>query len=72
MQHKTLISQSQGAFLAVEAVLMPRVALIVHHIGAPAKSCDGILAAIALLGHSGLVAVHAVDGILMGGEGGSS
>ena len=38
IDHKALIGQRQGALLAVEAVLMPGVALVVHHVGAPAKS----------------------------------
>ena len=31
-------------------------------------ACDGVLAAVALLGHVGLVAVHAEDAVLVGGE----
>lgn len=38
IDHKALIGQRQGALLAVEAVLVPGVALVVHHVGAPAKS----------------------------------
>lgn len=38
VEHKALVGQRQGALLAVEAVLMPSMALIVHHIGALAKS----------------------------------
>lgn len=68
---KALVGQGEGAFLAVEAVLVPGVTLVVHHVGPMAKPCDGILAAIALLGHGGLVAVHTVDLLLVGGEAGS-
>lgn len=35
-------------------------------------TCDGVLAAMTLLGHIGLVAVHTVDVVLMGGETSSS
>ena len=31
-------------------------------------TCDGVLAGIALLGHRGLVAVHTVNMLLVGGE----
>lgn len=31
-------------------------------------TCDGVLAAVALLGHIGLEAVHAVNVVLVGGE----
>jgi len=47
---------------------MPGVALIVDHVGTMAKPCDRALAAMALLGHVGLVAVHTVHAVLMGGE----
>lgn len=65
---EALVGQGEGAFLAIEAVLVPGVTLVVHHVGPMAKPCDGILAAVALLGHGGLVAVHTVDMLLMGGE----
>lgn len=65
---KALVGQGQGALLAVEAVLMPGVTLVVHHVGPMAKPCDGVIAAIALLGYGGLVAVHTVGVLLMGGK----
>lgn len=65
---EALVGQGEGALLAVEAVLVPGVALVVHHVCAVAESCDGVLAAVAFLGHVGLVAVHAVDVVLVGGE----
>lgn len=36
---KALVGQRQGALLAVEAVLVPAVALVVHHVGAMAEPC---------------------------------
>lgn len=65
---KALVGQREGALLAVEAVLVPGVSLVVHHVGAVAEPCNGVLAAMALLGHIGLKAVHAVNVILVGGE----
>lgn len=65
---EALIGQGEAALLAVEAILMPGVSLVVHHIGAMAESCDRVLAAMALLGHISLVAVHTVKSGLMGGE----
>lgn len=106
---KALVGQREAALLAVEAVLVPGEALVVHHVGAMAEpcrdrrqpeqgttlffilccaghtqeklqksfstvicsrvlTCDGVLAAIALLGHISLVAVHTVNVILEGGE----
>lgn len=65
---KALVSQGEGALLAVEAILMPGVSLIVDHIGAVAKSCYWVLAAMALLGHISLVAVHTVNVVLMRSE----
>lgn len=47
---------------------MPGVSFIVHHIGAMAEPCDWVLAAMALLGHVSLEAVHAVNMVLMGSE----
>lgn len=69
---EALVGQRQAAPLAVEAVFVPGVALVIHHVGAVAESCDGDLAAVALLGHVGLVAVHAVDVVLIGSEADSS
>lgn len=51
---------------------MPGVSFVVYHIGAMAEPCDWVLAAMALLGHVGLEAVHAVNVVLMGGEASSS
>lgn len=65
---KALVGQREGALLAVEAVLMPGVSLVVHHIGAVAKPCDWVLASMALLGHITLEAVHAINIVLMGSE----
>lgn len=39
---KALVGQRQGALLTVEAVLVPAVALVVHHIGALAEPCGGM------------------------------
>lgn len=67
-EDEALVGQGQAALLAVEAVLVPGEALVVHHVGAMAEPCDGVLAAVALLGHVGLVAVHAEEVVLVGGE----
>lgn len=68
MDDKAFVSHRQRALLTVEAVLVPGETFVVHHVGPFAKPCDGVLAAIALLGHISLVAVHTVDSVLMGGE----
>lgn len=47
---------------------MPGVSLVVHHIGAMAEPCDWVLAAVALLGHISLVAVNAVNVVLVRSE----
>lgn len=39
MHDEALVSQGQRALLTVEAVLMPSVVLIVHHISPFAKTC---------------------------------
>lgn len=65
---KALVGQGEGALLAIEAVLMPGQSLIVDHIGAVAKPCYWVLAAMALLGHISLVAVHAVNVVLVRSE----
>lgn len=36
---KALIGQGEAALLAVEAILMPGVSLVIHHIGAMAEPC---------------------------------
>lgn len=36
---EALVGQREGALLAVEAVLVPGVALVVHHVGAVAEPC---------------------------------
>lgn len=36
---KALVGQRQGTLLAVEAILVPGVTLVVHHIGAVAEPC---------------------------------
>lgn len=38
---KALVGQRQRALLTVEAVLVPAVALVVHHVGALAEPCRG-------------------------------
>lgn len=68
VENKALIGEGEGAFLAGEAVLVPGESLIVHHIGSMAEPCDWVLAAVALLGHVGLVAVHTINVVLVGGE----
>ena len=39
VDHKALVGQREAALLAVEAVLVPRESLIVHHVGAVAEPC---------------------------------
>lgn len=39
VDHEALVGQREAAPLAVEAVLVPGVALIVHHVGAVAEPC---------------------------------
>lgn len=36
---KALVGQRQGTLLAIEAILVPGVALVVHHVGAVAEPC---------------------------------
>lgn len=66
--YETLVGQTEGASLTVEAVFMPGAALIVHHIHPLTKTCDGVLASTALLGHGVLVAIDTEDLILVVGE----
>lgn len=66
--HKTLVGQTEGAFLTVEAVLMPGAALIVHHVHTFTETCDWVLAAAAFLCHSSFVAVDTEHLVLMVGE----
>lgn len=40
---EALVGQREGALLAVEAILVPGVPLIIHHIGAMAEPCRDIL-----------------------------
>ena len=42
LDDEALVGQRQGALLAVEAVLVPGEALVVHHVGAVAKPCGGV------------------------------
>lgn len=72
VSYKALVCQVERALLTVKAVIVPRAALIVHYVRSLAKSCNGILAAAALFGHSAFVAVHTVDLFLVGGEAGAS
>lgn len=65
---KALVGQRQRALLAVEAVLVPGEAFVVDHICAMTKTCDGVLAAMALLGHISLVAVDAVHAVVVRSE----
>lgn len=62
---EALVCQRETALLAVEAVLMPGVALIVDHICAVTKTCDWVLAAMTFLSHISLVAVDAVHMVVM-------
>lgn len=68
IRHETLVGQTEGASLTVEAVFMPGAALVVHHVHSFTKTCDGFLAGAAFLCHGGLVAVHAEDLLLVAGE----
>lgn len=72
VDHKALVGQREAALLAVEAVLVPRESLIVHHVGAVAEPCDWVFAPMALLGHISLETVHAVDVVLVRSEASSS
>lgn len=38
---KALVGQRQRTLLAVEAILVPGVTLVVHHVGAMAEPCKG-------------------------------
>ena len=51
-------------FFAVEAVVVPGLSFIGHHIGAFAKPSDGVLASSSLLGHKVLSAVPALTLVL--------
>lgn len=66
--YETLVGQTEGASLTVEAVFVPGAALIVHHVHSFTKTCDGMLAPAAFLGHSVLVAVDTEDLVLVVGE----
>uniref|UniRef100_A0A2D4J3K5 Secreted protein n=1 Tax=Micrurus lemniscatus lemniscatus TaxID=129467 RepID=A0A2D4J3K5_MICLE len=61
VEDERFVGQGDGALLAVEAVLVPGVAFVAHHVGAFPKACNGVLATVALLSHERLVAVHAVE-----------
>lgn len=65
---EALVGQREAALLAVEAVFVPGVALVVHHVCAMTKACDGVFTSMAFLGHIGLVAVDTVDVVVMRGE----
>lgn len=69
--HEALVGQAEGAALAVEAVLVPGASLVAHHGHAFPETCDGVVAAAALLGHRRLVAVDAEDLVLVFGEAGA-
>lgn len=71
VSNKALVGQVEGAFLTVEAVIMPRATLVVHYIRSLAKSCNGVLATAAFFGHSAFIAVHTVDFLLVGGKAGA-
>lgn len=66
--YETLVGQTEGASLTVEAVFMPGAALVVHHVHAFTEACDGVLAAAAFLCHAVLVAVDTEDLVLVVGE----
>lgn len=40
---EALVGQRQRTLLAVEAILVPGVSLVVHHVGAVAEPCRDIL-----------------------------
>lgn len=65
---EALVGETEGASFTVEAVFVPDVALVVHHVHAFAKTCNGVLAAAAFLCHRVLVAVHTEDLVLVVGE----
>lgn len=68
MTYKALVSQGQGALLTSEAVLVPRVPFIIHHVGALSKSCYRVVTAGTLLGYKRLVAIHTIVVILDSSE----
>lgn len=68
LRNETLVGQTEGASLTVEAVFVPGAALIIHHVHSFTKTCDGVLAAVAFLCHGALVAVHTEDLVLVAGE----
>ena len=41
VEHEALVGQAEAALLAVEAVLVPGEALVVHHVGAMTEPCSG-------------------------------
>ena len=41
VEHEALVGQAEAALLAVEAVLVPGEALVVHHVGAVTEPCSG-------------------------------
>ena len=41
VEHEALVGQAEAALLAVEAVLVPGKALVVHHVGAMTEPCSG-------------------------------
>lgn len=71
MNYESLFRQVERTFLTVKTVVVPRATLVVHYTRRLSKSCNGMLATIALFGHSALVTVYAVDLLLMGGESGA-
>lgn len=44
------------------------MAFVAHHIGASSKACNGVLAAVTLLSHKRLVAIHTVELVLYRSE----
>lgn len=68
--HESFVGQTEGASFTVKAVFVPRAALKSDDIYAFTKSCDGVVAGSALLGHVALVTVHTEDLVLVIGEAG--
>lgn len=61
LKDKTLVSQWDGAFFAVETIIMPGSTFIADHVGAFPKTCDRVLAATTLLGNKVLVTINAIE-----------
>lgn len=64
LKDKTLVSQWDGAFFAVETIIMPGSPFVADHVGAFPEACDGVLAATTLLGNKVLVTIHTIEGVV--------